>query len=262
MDRPPRPRDRGILDRADARARVAVARAARGGARDGGLLLGAARRGLGAGRPDRRGHARCTRAYLTATTMTFAGITACQIGTAFACAHDARLAALDRRLLEPPAAVGHRVRARRSPPSSSTSRRCRPSSAPPTLGVARAAAAARLPRHRVGVRRAAALVAPPAEHPGLNRARRLRYLPPTAALGELRMRSGRAVGEDRRADARYPSALSFHAHRRPGRGGSRFVAAVRSRTPLERSRAPRAEPARGCGGRGVRARACAPPRAR
>ena len=60
MDRAPRPRDRGHPRCADAGARLAVARPARGGARDGGLLLGAAQRRLGAGRPTRTRGPRCT----------------------------------------------------------------------------------------------------------------------------------------------------------------------------------------------------------
>ena len=84
----------------------------------------------------------------------------------------------------------------------------------------------------------------------------------TATPGKTTDALGRAVDEDRRAGAPYPSVLSFCSHRWPVRGGSPFVAAVRARPPLERSRAPRAEPARGCGRRGVRARTCAPPRTR
>ena len=59
-------------------------------------------------------------AYLQATTMTFLGIVACQVGTAFARADRPRLAARGRRAQQPGAAVGHRVRARLHRRASST----------------------------------------------------------------------------------------------------------------------------------------------
>ena len=51
-------------------------------------------------------------AYMQATTMTFLGIVACQIGTVFAGADRARLTARDRVRVEPAAAVGYRLRGR------------------------------------------------------------------------------------------------------------------------------------------------------
>ena len=49
-----------------------------------GFLCGPARARAGARATRRRGRARSTEAYVEATTMTFLGIVACQVGTAFA----------------------------------------------------------------------------------------------------------------------------------------------------------------------------------
>ena len=83
MQRPPRPRRRGILDRAmleRAWLRIGLVEAALVCAGFAWVLL---RAGWSPG--DATGHGTpLHHAYLTATTMTFAGITACQVGTAFA----------------------------------------------------------------------------------------------------------------------------------------------------------------------------------
>jgi calcium-translocating P-type ATPase len=83
MDRPPRPRDRGILDRpmlARAWLWLGLLEAALVTA---GFFWVLRRAGWGPGDATGTG-APLHDAYLTATTMTFAGITFCQIGTAFA----------------------------------------------------------------------------------------------------------------------------------------------------------------------------------
>ena len=54
-------------------------------------------------------------AYLQATTMTFAGIVACQIGTAFAARTDRASLRTDRAVQQSAAAGRHRLRARSSP---------------------------------------------------------------------------------------------------------------------------------------------------
>jgi calcium-translocating P-type ATPase len=83
MDRPPRPRDRGILDRpmlARAWLWLGLLEAALVTA---GFFWVLRRAGWGPGDATGTGSP-LHDAYLTATTMTFAGITFCQIGTAFA----------------------------------------------------------------------------------------------------------------------------------------------------------------------------------
>jgi magnesium-transporting ATPase (P-type) len=83
MDRPPRPRERGILDRpmlVRAWLWLGLIEAALVTAGFFWVLLDA---GWHPGDPTGEG-APLHQAYLTATTMTFAGITACQVGTAFA----------------------------------------------------------------------------------------------------------------------------------------------------------------------------------
>ena len=64
-------------------------------------------------------------AYLEATTMTFLGIVACQVGTALAARTERALAARGRALLEPAAPLGDRLRARLRRGSSSRRRRRR-----------------------------------------------------------------------------------------------------------------------------------------
>jgi len=49
------------------------------------------------------------RVWQQATTMSFLGIVACQIGTAMASRYAARIASTSRNLHQPAAAVGHRV---------------------------------------------------------------------------------------------------------------------------------------------------------
>ena len=87
MQRPPRPRSEGVISGAHALPRVGLPRADRGGARARRLLLGALE-----GRMDQRRRRLAGSplhdAYLQATTMTFAGIVACQVGTAFAARTD------------------------------------------------------------------------------------------------------------------------------------------------------------------------------
>ena len=51
-------------------------------------------------------------AYLEATTATFLAIVFCQVGTVFARSHGTRRVAVDRRAVQPDAALGHCVRAR------------------------------------------------------------------------------------------------------------------------------------------------------
>ena len=184
MDRAPRARDRGILDApmlVRAWLWLGLLEAA---LVIGWLLLGAAQRRLGSGGPDRRGD-RAARGLSDRHHHDLRRDHLLPGRDRVRVPDDARLAALDRRVLESPAAVGHRVRARVR-----RLRHLRPAAAghlrDPRPRRPRVAAAARLPVHRVGVRRASALVAAPAEHPGLNRARRHR----TATVGELRMRSG------------------------------------------------------------------------
>jgi magnesium-transporting ATPase (P-type) len=83
MDRPPRPRDRGILDRpmlTRAWLWLGLLEAALVTA---GFFWVLRRAGWGPGDATGAGSP-LHDAYLTATTMTFAGITFCQIGTAFA----------------------------------------------------------------------------------------------------------------------------------------------------------------------------------
>ena len=93
MDRPPRQRGQRLIDRAMLVRAWAVLGLCRGGAGHRRLLLG---------RCCARGWIPATRpapgtplhdAYLQATTMTFAGIVACQVGTALRGPHRPRLAA-------------------------------------------------------------------------------------------------------------------------------------------------------------------------
>ena len=84
----------------------------------------------------------------------------------------------------------------------------------------------------------------------------------SASVGKTTDVLGRAVGEDRRADAhtRQPSRFAPTGGRfaEDRRSSPRFGPVRASSDPARRG----AEPARGCGDRGVRARACAPPRPR
>ena len=97
----------------------------------GGLLLRAAAAPAGA-RATRRGTRarRCTTPIWPPTTMTFAGITACQVGTAVRRPHRRTPRCARSGVLEPAAAVGHRVRARLRRRAHLRARRCRPCSAP------------------------------------------------------------------------------------------------------------------------------------
>ena len=101
-------------------------------------------------------------AYLLATTMTFAGITACQVGTAFA----ARTTHASLRAIgvfsQPAAALGHRVRARlrrRGDLPAAAAGRC---SAPPRSAARELASLLAFPVHRLGRGRAAPLDLTPA----------------------------------------------------------------------------------------------------
>ena len=119
MDRPPRPSSEGVIQRADARARLAVPR------RDGRrtltrwLLLRPDRAGWHPGDPVGAGHP-LHHAYLQATTMTFAGDDRRADRHRVRGANQARIAAIDRRLQQPlparrdrrRAAAGRRLRLR------------------------------------------------------------------------------------------------------------------------------------------------------
>ena len=88
MDRPPRPRDEGVISAGDAGPRLGVPRAHLRRARDGRVLPRAAARRAGRpGAPTGPGTP-LHHAYLQATTMTLLGIVACQVGTAFAARTD------------------------------------------------------------------------------------------------------------------------------------------------------------------------------
>ena len=136
MDRPPRARSEGVIDRALlVRAWVFL------GLIEAALVLGGfffvlLRAGWSPGDDVSSGQP-LHDAYLQATTMTFAGIVACQIGTAFAARTERASLRSVGVLHEPPAALGHRLRARVRRARSSTCRRCRacserPRSAPPS----------------------------------------------------------------------------------------------------------------------------------
>ena len=112
MERPPRPRSEGVIQPRAARPRLAVPRADRGGARARRLLLRAAPRRLEPGRRRSAPGTPLHDAYLQATTMTFAGIVACQIGTAFAARTERASLRSVGLFTQPAAALGHRLRAR------------------------------------------------------------------------------------------------------------------------------------------------------
>ena len=94
---PAAPARRGILDRADAHPRLAVARAARGRARHRRLLLGAAPRRLVARATPRARERRCTTAYLAGDDDDVRGHHRLPGRHRVRRAHDPRVAALDRR---------------------------------------------------------------------------------------------------------------------------------------------------------------------
>ena len=155
MDRPPRPRGRGRDPAGDARAGVAVPRPdlRRPGA--GRVLLRARRRRLAQRRPVGAGTP-LHHAYLQATTMTFLGIVACQIGTAFAARTERASLRSVGVFTNRAAAVGHRVRDRlrgRGRHRALAAARVRHRGPRPE----RARPADPLPVHRVGCRRAAPL---------------------------------------------------------------------------------------------------------
>ena len=102
-------------------------------------------------------------AYLQATTMTFLGIVACQVGTAFAARTDRASLRDGRRLQQPAAALGHRVRARRSPRRSSTCPSLQDVFGTAALPPRRRPLRRAVPVHRLGRRRDQALAAAPAE---------------------------------------------------------------------------------------------------
>jgi calcium-translocating P-type ATPase len=83
LDRPPRPRDRGILDRQILTRAWVWLGLVEAALVMGGFLFVLLRAGWSPGDPTGSGSA-LHHSYLAATAMTFAGITACQIGTAFA----------------------------------------------------------------------------------------------------------------------------------------------------------------------------------
>ena len=126
------PAEPGIMERAAAAPRrgrdrpaaarpgLALPRDDLGGARDGGLLLRPALRGLEPGRRGRQGHAAAPRVSAghdddVPRDRRVPGRHRVRR------ADRSRVAARGRRLQQPAAAVGHRVRARASPPRSSTS---------------------------------------------------------------------------------------------------------------------------------------------
>ena len=107
MDRPPRGRGEGVITR----EMLVRAWGFLGGISAvlvlGGFFYVLLRGGWHAGDSVDEGSA-LHHTYLEATTMTFAGIVACQIGTAFAARTIAGLPALGWCVLEPPPALGHR----------------------------------------------------------------------------------------------------------------------------------------------------------
>ena len=154
MERPPRPRERGIIDRpmlARAWLWLGLVEAALVVGGFFYVLLGA---GWSPGEPVGPGSP-LHGAYLAATAMTFAGITACQVGTAFA-ARTMRASLREIGVLQQVPYLGHSLRA------SSCRRRDLPSSAPGGVwhrrtGSARDRHPRRLPLHRVGHGRVPAL---------------------------------------------------------------------------------------------------------
>ena len=125
----------------------------------GGLLLRAARRRLDARAPTSATGSPLHDAYLQATTMTFLGIVACQVGTAFAARTERASLRVDRRASPTGCCCGASPSSWRSPPRSWAARagtalgwRCLP-------WPARGAAAVR--RDRVGRRRDRAGHPPP-----------------------------------------------------------------------------------------------------
>ena len=123
MDRPPRAAQRGCDRPRAALPRLGLPRPDRGRARPRRLLLRAPAGRLEPGRRDwRRAAAHDT--YLQATTMTFAGIVACQIGTAVA-ARTERASLRSVGFFTNPLLLWGIASRSRSPRSSSTPRRCR-----------------------------------------------------------------------------------------------------------------------------------------
>ena len=83
MDRPPRPRDQGIIDRSILTRAWGTLGLLEAALVTAGFFWVLTRAGWSPGDPTGAGSA-LHHSYLVATTMTFAGITACQVGTAFA----------------------------------------------------------------------------------------------------------------------------------------------------------------------------------
>ena len=159
MDRPPRPRTEGVIRRAMlTRAWLFV-----GGIEAvlvmSGFFFVLLRAGWSPSDPVAVGDA-LHDSYLLATTMTFAGIVACQVGTAVAARTERASLRSIGILLEPSSSVGDRVRAR---VRRSDHLRPRPPTRLPhgTARTGRARVPGAVPVRRVGRRRAPALVAPP-----------------------------------------------------------------------------------------------------
>ena len=160
MDRPPRPRRERRDPAADAAARLAVPRRRSAPRwRWAASSTSCSSAGWSPGDPTGEGDP-LHHAYQQATTMTFLGMVAGPDRHGVRGAHRARVAALGRRLHQPPAAVGHRLRAgaRRGLViyAAAASRRC---SAPPRSRPDVLLFVAAVPVHRLGRRRAAPLAA-------------------------------------------------------------------------------------------------------
>ena len=150
LQRPPRPRGSGVIDRALLMRAWLLLGGVSAALVLGGFLVSLLSAGWHPGDPTGPGTA-LHHAYLQATTLTFAGIVACQIGTASPPA-PACLLAGHRDVEQPPAARGHLLRAglhRRGhlrPLASGCVRHDQPGCEPARPAVA-------LPRDRVGRRR-------------------------------------------------------------------------------------------------------------
>ena len=110
MDRPPRPRSDGVVDRGLLVRAWLLLGTVSAVLVMGGFLFTLWHAGWHPGDPTGAGTP-LHDAYLQATTITFAGIVACQIGTAFAARTDRASLFSVGLSVQPVAAVGHRVRA-------------------------------------------------------------------------------------------------------------------------------------------------------
>ena len=112
MERPPRPRARASSSASMLFRAWLFLGADLGGARPGAASSSCSARRAGARATDAAPGAPLHDAYLQATTMTFAGIVACQVGTAFAARTERASLRSVGVFIEPAAALGHRLRAR------------------------------------------------------------------------------------------------------------------------------------------------------